>query len=91
MILLSLDASAPSSLAGVITAAGVALTAVSVVITAVTGFLVARRATNRVESKIDTVHVIVNQQRTDLQNYNRALQRALRAAGLDVPEDQSQE
>jgi hypothetical protein len=35
------------------------------------------------------VHTIVNQQRTDAQNYQRALVDALIRAGIEVPADQS--
>jgi hypothetical protein len=39
--------------------------------------------------QVKQVHTIVNQQRTDQQNYNRALVNALVKAGIEVPEDQS--
>ena len=38
---------------------------------------------------VEQVHIIVNQQRTDAANYQRALVRALREAGVAVPADQS--
>jgi hypothetical protein len=34
-------------------------------------------------------HKIVNQQRTDMMSYNRALLRALKNANVEVPQDQS--
>lgn len=74
-----------STLAGIITATGTVFTAVALVITAVAGLIRAKR----VEGKVDVVHKIVNQQRTDLTNYQRALIGALNKAGVDVPEDQS--
>jgi Na+-transporting NADH:ubiquinone oxidoreductase subunit NqrF len=74
-----------STLAGIITATGTVFTAVALVITAVAGLIRAKR----VEGKVDTVHLIVNQQHTDSMNYQRALVGALRKAGIDVPEDQS--
>jgi hypothetical protein len=40
---------------------------------------------------IAKVHKIVNQQRTDALNYQRALIRALQAKGIEVPQDQSVE
>jgi uncharacterized membrane protein YhiD involved in acid resistance len=74
-----------STLAGIVTAFGTMFTAVALIITAVAGLIRARR----VERKVDTVHKIVNQQHTDLKNYQRALIAALTKAGIDVPEDQS--
>jgi len=75
----------PSSWAGVIGAIGSCLTAVALIITARAD----SRRSRRVEGKVDEVHVIVNQQRTDAANYQRALVRALETAGVAVPEDQS--
>lgn len=74
-----------STVAGVITAIAAVFTAVALVITALAGLLAARR----VGRKVDAVHVIVNQQRTDMENYQRALIHALNEAGLPVPRDQS--
>jgi hypothetical protein len=74
-----------STLAGVISAVAAVFTAVALIITAVAGLMAARR-TGR---KIDAVHTIVNQQHTDLVNYQRALVRALEAQGVPVPIDQS--
>lgn len=73
------------SIAAIITACASAFTAIAFVITALAGLTRSRR----VEGKVDQVHTIVNQQRTDAQNYQRALINALRRAGVDVPEDQS--
>lgn len=81
-----------STLAGIITAIGTLLTAVALVITAWT----TNRNTKRVECKVDEVqktnqevHKIVNQQHTDLKNYQAALIRALESRGIEVPVDQS--
>jgi hypothetical protein len=81
-----------SSLAGVITAIGACLTAIALVINAIT----ARRRDLRIERKVDEAvkvgaetHTIVNQERTDRMNYQRALIRALEAKGIAVPVDQS--
>jgi Na+-transporting NADH:ubiquinone oxidoreductase subunit NqrF len=74
-----------STLAGIITACSTVLTAVGLVITAVAGLIRSRR----VERKVDQVHIIVNQQRTDAANYQRALISALREANVAVPVDQS--
>jgi NAD(P)H-hydrate repair Nnr-like enzyme with NAD(P)H-hydrate dehydratase domain len=76
-----------STLAGVISAVAAVFTALALVITAVAGLMAARRAGR----KIDAVHKIVNQQHTDLVNYQRALIRALEGAGISVPVDQSAE
>lgn len=76
----------PSTFAGIITAIASLFTAVSLVI----GALIAWKKATHVESKVDEVHKIVNQQRTDAQNYQRALIRALEANGVDVPKDQSE-
>lgn len=70
-----------SSWAGSLTAFFTLMTAIVVTI----GALVARQTSK----KVDTVHKIVNQQRTDMQNYNRALIKALRAHDIEVPDDQS--
>jgi len=74
-----------STLAGVITACGTMFTAVALIITAVAGLVRSRK----VEAKVDDVHKIVNQQRTDMQNYNRALINALQRHDIEVPADQS--
>lgn len=87
-MLVSMSLSMPAStLAGVISAVAAVFTALALVITAIAGLLAARRAGR----KIDEVHQIVNQQHTDLKNYQRALIRALEAAGIAVPMDQSSE
>ena len=75
----------PSTWAGTIGAVGSCLTAVALIITALAGY----RRSKLVERKVDAVHVIVNQQHTDLTNYQRALIRALEDKGIAVPIDQS--
>jgi len=74
-----------STAAGVISAFAAVFTAIALVITAVAGLIAAHRATR----KIDQVHKIVNQQRTDSLNYQRALIRALESHNITVPIDQS--
>lgn len=74
-----------STTAGIITASASLVIAVGGAFTAITGAIRSRR----VERKVDGVHVIVNQQRTDASNYQRALINALQSAGVDVPADQS--
>jgi phosphoserine phosphatase len=76
---------ASSTLAGVITAIAATFTAISLVISAIAGLMAARR----VGRKVDAVHVIVNQQQTDMRNYQRALINALEEQGIKVPVDQS--
>jgi hypothetical protein len=39
--------------------------------------------------KLDDVHKIVNQQRTDMQRYQAVLLAALRNAGVEIPPDES--
>jgi hypothetical protein len=74
-----------SAVPGIISAVAAVFTAVALVITAIAGLMGVRRAGR----KIDAVHTIVNQQHTDLVNYQRALVRALEAQGVPVPVDQS--
>lgn len=95
--------SAPSSVAGIITAVAATFTALALVITAVSVLIPtlrkAREATvltaenNRLTAhaitQVEEVHTIVNQQRTDALRYQRALVSALHQAGIKVPVDQS--
>ncbi len=71
-----------SSVAGIITAVATVLIALGGVITAVSVLLPILRGTRE-------IHTIVNQQRTDMENFQRALIRALVDAGIPVPVDQS--
>ncbi len=65
------------------------VTAIASVFTALGGLLVAVRLLIPLIKKVDTVHVIVNQQRTDAQRYQIALIEVLKKHGIDVPTDQS--
>jgi hypothetical protein len=76
-----------TTLTGLITAIASVLTALGLFTTALTAWHKAQQ----LAAKIDDVHVIVNQQRTDAQNYQRALILALNDAGVKVPVDQSQQ
>jgi hypothetical protein len=82
-----------SSIAGIITATATVLTALGGLILALAVFLPTMRKTRELAERnqvtLDEVHVIVNQQRTDMQRYQRALIDALHKAGVDVPIDQS--
>jgi hypothetical protein len=87
---------ADSTAAGIISAFGTCITAGALVIGVLPAYLRARRDTREMRAEIGRVketgeqtHKIVNQQRTDMQNYNRALVAALKLAGLEVPIDQS--
>jgi hypothetical protein len=71
-----------STIVGVVTATSTLVIAIGGVITALTVFLPMFR-------QIKQVHTIVNQQQTDLRNYQRALVAALTKAGVEVPQDQS--
>jgi hypothetical protein len=75
----------PSTLAQVVAAIGTIGTIIALLINA----LAAWRRSNRVEGKVDQVHVIVNQQRTDMQRYIRAQSALLREHGIALPIDQS--
>lgn len=92
-----------SSLAGEIGASAGVLTAIAFVITALTGFVpIVRntRATKELTQKVleeakdnkvevAKVHTIVNQANTNLLQYQAVLTRAMAAAGLPIPLDQS--
>lgn len=58
------------------------ITAVATMVTAIGGIYLGRR--------VQEVHKIVNQQRTDMLQYQKALMAALSAAGIAIPADQSQ-
>lgn len=77
-------------------AAAAIITAVATVLTALGGLVLALavlvptlRAAQRAESAVAEVHTMVNQQRTDAARYTAVLVAAMRAAGVDVPDDQS--
>jgi hypothetical protein len=71
-----------SSVAGIITAVATGLTALGGVIATLAVLIPILRGTRE-------IHKIVNQQRTDMENFQRALIRALIDAGVPVPVDQS--
>jgi hypothetical protein len=78
-----------SSLAGIIGAAAGVFTAFGGLIVAVTLLLPVLRNTRKNITKIDEVHTMVNQQRTDSQRYQVALIQVLKQHGISVPVDQS--
>lgn len=80
---------APSTLAGIITATASVLTALSLVLGALTLLIPILRSTRETKKAVAEVHTIVNQQRTDMQRYQRTLILALEAHGIEVPMDQS--
>lgn len=71
-----------SSVAGIIGASAGVISALALLLGAIPAMV-------KVLRQVREVHKIVNQQRTDMQNYQRALERALRDAGLAIPIDQS--
>ena len=73
-----------SSVAGIITASSTVLIAIGGLITAFRLLLPVLRQTKE-------IHTIVNQQRTDILRYQSTLIKALRANGIDIPDDQSKE
>jgi hypothetical protein len=73
---------AHSSAAGIISAVAAVVTALALVLGALPALLKVLKSTRE-------VHVIVNQQRTDMTRYQAALIRALNEAGITVPIDQS--
>lgn len=77
------------TVAGTIAAVAGVVSAVTLLIGALTIFLPVLRATRANGATLTEVHTMVNQQRTDLVNYQAALVGALKRAGVDVPEDQS--
>jgi len=92
-----------STLAGIIQASAGVFTALAVLVTAITGFIVARRNYRKLNAKVDgvqievsDVHTIVNQRQSDhetiirnQQDFIRALKRALKTANIEIPVDQS--
>lgn len=75
-----------SSLAGIIGAVAGVITAVSLVITALSVLLPQLK---HIRKTGEETHKIVNQQRTDAMNFQRALIRALEDNHIAVPIDQS--
>lgn len=88
--MITILAAAPQpSWAGIITAVSTLVLALGGAFTAFGVLLPILRRTKDTQKSIVEVHTIVNQQRTDLQNYNRALVAALHKAGVEIPVDQS--
>jgi hypothetical protein len=82
-IILSLDVA--TSISGLVTAIAALVAAFGALVAAFGGLLVSIKL---LRTTADT-HKLVNQQRTDLEAYNRALIRALKLAGIEIPIDQS--
>jgi hypothetical protein len=83
---------AGSSIAGIITATTLLITAIGGAFTAYGVMRQLRRADKKADELQQTAnetHVIVNQQHTDTMNFQRALIRRLNEAGIDIPVDQS--
>jgi hypothetical protein len=82
--MLALEGNPPfaTSVIGIIGAVAGLVTAISLIITALAIFLPMYR-------QLKQVHTIVNQQQTDLRNYQVALISALKKGGIEVPVDQS--
>jgi hypothetical protein len=87
---------AGSSIASIITACATLVIAVGGVVTALTLFIpILRNAKEAVKNskdavdKTNEVHTIVNQQKTDMQNYQRELIATIQEGGLRIPRDQS--
>jgi hypothetical protein len=90
------DALAPVSITGIATAIATVLTAIGGVILSVTVLIPLLHETRHVKQTTEDVKVttedtkhLVNQQRTDMVNYQRALVRTLKSHGIEVPTDQS--
>jgi hypothetical protein len=66
------------------------ITAGASLITALGGLVLAFTVLIPLLKTSKDTHKIVNQQRTDMMSYNRALLRALKNANVEVPQDQSQ-
>jgi hypothetical protein len=71
-----------SSWAGIITAFATLLTALG-------GLILALKTIVPMKREVHATHKIVNQDKTDRDNFNRALIRALESHGIEVPLDQS--
>jgi hypothetical protein len=65
------------------------ITAIAATITALGGLTVALTVLLPMWRQTKAIHTIVNQQQTDLRNYQRALIEALELHNVDVPPDQS--
>lgn len=71
------------------------ITSIGTLITAAGGVAIALLTRNNAviakknSEALGEVHIMVNQQRTDALRYQTALVKALKKAGVDVPDDQS--
>lgn len=80
---------ASSTAAGIVTAITTSMIAVGGLITAIGVLIPILRQTRETKTTVTEVHTIVNQQKTDMQRYQRALVAALHEAGVAIPDDQS--
>jgi hypothetical protein len=87
---------AGSSVAGIITAIASGILALAALVSAFTVFIpMARRVRHteetaeRTEQVAKSTHVLVNSRYDNIENFNRALIRALNKHGIEVPIDQS--
>jgi len=64
------------------------VTALATMVTAVGGIYLGHRMQST-STRVEQVHHIVNQQRTDMVQYQKSLIAALIKAGIEVPDDQS--
>jgi hypothetical protein len=65
------------------------ITALATVITALGGLIVSIRVLIPNFKQTKEVHKVVNQQKTDMERYQKALIDVLAAHGIDIPVDQS--
>jgi UPF0716 family protein affecting phage T7 exclusion len=65
------------------------VTAVATLVTAITALCALLPVLFKLVRDVKNVHTIVNQQHTDAMNFQRALIRALKDGGIEVPRDQS--
>ena len=89
MIIVAEGIPVTTSVVGVVTALATLLTAVSLLAGTLPALIRLRREVKEGRAEVRDVHKIVNQQRTDGLNFQRALIRALQDAGVAVPVDQS--
>lgn len=78
-----------TTIVGIITAVATLLTAGTALIAVLPALFKLKAEVKAARSDVQSVHKIVNQQRTDMQRYERALVAALKQAGVDIPVDQS--
>ena len=78
-----------TTLVSIITATATFITAVTALFAVLPAVLKLRAEVKAGRKEVGDVHKIVNQQRTDMMRYERALVLALKRAGVEVPVDQS--